>query len=277
MPAKIIFTEEKEEEIVEKYKELKSYRELELHFGYNKMTLKKVLKKHNIESFSNCVKTKNKCNSNFFSTLTPESSYYLGLILADGSIVKTKNTFQLSIALNRDDGYILEKFKKLVCPENSLIDDRHLKRFSVGDQELILNIVQWGIRWKRKSYNLDECEYLFNRLERSENLNHFIRGYMDGDGCICISKKGNECISFVGTGAFIRELQKRINKKINSCTGSIREDKRKRKDEISNEYGFLTELRYTGRKIVCNICEYLYNGKCEYYLKRKYEKYLSIK
>ena len=99
--------------------------------------------------------------------------------------------------------------------------------------------------------------------------NHFIRGYIDGDGCIYINKntKGNKKLnlSVLGTKEFLKHLLFIFNRTDKKLHLNSRD-----KTKVTNCY--FIEF---GNKDSIRICDYLYNN-AEIYLERKFEKYNEI-
>jgi len=57
-----------------------------------------------------------------------------------------------------------------------------------------------------------------NVLINNNYINHFIRGYFDGDGCLSISKNKQACLSILGSNNFLITLKDylKLNYNINS-------------------------------------------------------------
>lgn len=106
---------------------------------------------------------------------------------------------------------------------------------------------------KTKTYTLPDIP--------DEYLPSFLAGYVEGDGCITISKYKHAtdllCASFVGTKEFIEECAKRI-----PIHGSVR------KHSLSDIY----EIRWYSEKAI-QFCEWLYSFD-ELYHSYKYDNYL---
>lgn len=93
----------------------------------------------------------------------------------------------------------------------------------------------------------------------------FVRGYLDGDGCIYISPKNHCIVSFTcANGEFLRELDRVICKEI-GFNGSIY-------TENDRKY----RLMYYRAQDVKSLLDWIYLGCGCYKLLRKYEKYQSF-
>jgi intein-encoded DNA endonuclease-like protein len=100
--------------------------------------------------------------------------------------------------------------------------------------------------------------------------NHFIRGYFDGDGCICVKKvntKHTASFSLEGNEMFITHVQEMLVKNCNLNMNKMYYRHPEKKTSIS--------LRYFGRKQVKLICTYLYKNS-SIYLERKFQKFQLI-
>ncbi|MCD6163015.1 MAG: hypothetical protein J7K40_11470 [candidate division Zixibacteria bacterium] len=271
MPAKIIFTPDQEQDIIRLYHKHRSGRKTARAAGYDRHTIQKVLDKYNIERYPTN-SNKLPVDHDYFKELTPGSSYFLGLWIADGSFSFSKNgSGYFSISLKKEDRGILELLRKELKSEHKIINDRHLYKYSVGDNRLLLNIVKWGIEWEDKSHRLSDCSYLFNELDKTNTTHHFIRGVFDGDGGVSMPKYYyNTMVYFTGTKAFISKLQNVINAHCET-KGYLQRDR-----QYKHVDGFYYALKYTGRQVSIKILDWLYQDKGEYYLKRKYNIYSRL-
>jgi len=131
MPAKIIFTPDQGRDIIKLYHKHRSMRKASGAAGYDRYTIQKVLDKHNIERYPTN-SSKLPVDHDYFKELTPGSSYFLGLWVADGSFSFSKNgNAYFSISLKKDDVEILELLRKELKSEHKIIDDRHMHRFTL--------------------------------------------------------------------------------------------------------------------------------------------------
>lgn len=99
-------------------------------------------------------------------------------------------------------------------------------------------------------------------------LNHFIRGYFDGDGCITQQNNGTQCsIVFTGLDSFLFELQKVL---VEKCDLNIVKMHSRRRS--SSEF---KQFAYRGNKQCKRIYDYLYKDATRW-MPRKREKMESI-
>ena len=210
-------------------------------------------------------------NNHFFDIIdNEEKAYFLGLLFADGCNFEKNCT--VSIQLQARDIDILEKFKLALLAEQP-INARHTSPKS---------------KIKFKSYRLDLSDQYFSKclskhgmvqnkslilewplVEIPDNLlRHFVRGFIDGDGSLFITKSrpskfGKRVgIQICGTLKFLTTMSANI-KRVMSINGHI------------HKRGAIYELKIDRRNDVREIITWLYSD-CSTYLDRKYSKHLEM-
>lgn len=206
-------------------------------------------------------------NLDFFHEIdTEEKAYWLGFICADGNIHKKQNLLQ--IRLKYDD---VEHLKKL---GNIFGRKVYKKGVTVSKKGNLCSFTLLGICNKSvKDDLMDKEVYPGKTIDDNigawkyvpDNLlNHFVRGYFDGDGCITSSKaksgKTNYCLSIAGGNNFLKELKKIIMDKIGASDT---------KDWKTETYKV---LRWAGREQINLIAQWMYEN-ATVYLERKKEKF----
>ena len=196
-------------------------------------------------------------NEEAFSSYTPESAYWAGFIAADGCI--TGGT--LKICLNYKDINHLEKFKAYVDSTHkiSFNTDKYY-RAEIGFKN---NKISEALEL---NYNITPNKSLIYEMPilPDEVVWDFIRGYFDGDGCICESfsnknsKTATLYTTIVGSKILIPELYDIIGLK-----GSIQEKATTKTIKYcsNSSYSLLSKLY----------------DNAGTYLDRKYEYYQQIK
>lgn len=207
-------------------------------------------------------------NDNFFSQETPESFYWAGFIAADGCITeKLKNN---------------KYFIRGLSLELSILDIEHLQKFinaieytgdikiydkAAGRKSASLRISSSIIINDLKKFNIvprKSLIYTFPQLLIDHKLvNHFMRGYFDGDGSFFMKKetrgKDQLCMSICGTKEFLQEYVNILNKKCNIKLGNIILDTK------------IHKIRCGGNTKTGKIRDYLYfDSNKNIYLDRKY-------
>jgi hypothetical protein len=230
-----------------------------------------ILSDHNIKKRS----TANKTNYviDFFSNINSvKKAYFLGWMYSDGYILKDYGGFGLS--LQRRDRSIVEMFSSFLGDSANVKDydrvdkitgrKRHISRVHVFNKKMAIDLKQLGVV-RNKTRIMRLTSKLPCRL-----FNHFVRGCIDGDGCIGIyGKHKYPAVNLVSASEiFVDELQSKI---IN-----LGFDIRKR-DVTALKYKdkfFKLEV-CGGRKLIYSFLKWLYKGHNGMLLRRKYEKVQS--
>lgn len=166
--------------ILEKYKKEikkliwngKTYKDISVIYKVNPETVARLVRKFDYRHY----------NKNCFLTIKSEfDAYFLGLILADGSIFRSynSNSYCLELSLKRQDKHIIESFRDKVCPSCKIYERINSFRFSIGSKEIAENLISYGII-PNKTYN-KEFKFDFSKIPQ-DLKRHFIRGFFDGDG-----------------------------------------------------------------------------------------------
>lgn len=143
----------------------------------------------------------------FDSIDTEQKAYWLGFLFADGNVHIPKGSTggskggTVEIGLKASDDYHINNFIRCIDGENP-IEYRDVKlgdktypsaRVQLNSIEMSNDLIHKGCI-PRKSLVLEPPKHLPQQLIR-----HFIRGYFDGDGCICFKKGKYFTISMEGT------------------------------------------------------------------------------
>ena len=175
----------------------------------------------------------------FFTVESPALYYFLGLLASDGNVSKDHNT--VSISQSHDRGKrLLEYIKKLLKTNYPLgyTESVDSYKLSITNHALKLKLDKWNISSAKTKY------FKLNANYNPEYIKYFIQGYIEGDGCITISrnKQGYRYLhcSFFGTQDLISQLCSFI---------PIKSNKRQIK-------GFM-EARWYGEKAE-QVCKWIY-------------------
>lgn len=177
-----------------------------------------LLKRNNIKIRDNTiVSRKYKLNENYFDEInTGNKAYVLGILYADGNIGSKKNTVCLS--LSKDDVDVLEKIKNDMESERPLYF-RNFKKYNRNQNDQYALIVNSKhMHTIIQKYNLIPCKthYLqYPDFLKDNQHSHFLRGVLDGDGCIHkpYGKNGKvKLVDICGTKSFCDGAKKIIEK-----------------------------------------------------------------
>ena len=99
--------------LIKLYQQGNSTRQVAKEIGCSQNTVIRLLKENDIPRRQPSSHRTHTFNYNYFDSIdTEEKAYFLGLLWADGFC--DKNTGNIIISLQEEDGYILEKFKDVV-------------------------------------------------------------------------------------------------------------------------------------------------------------------
>lgn len=201
---------ERNRKIIELYQQGLSFRAVGKEVGVCPGTVSKVLSFFNIDHRPQHMKghskgkTRNRkhfFNVDFFESIdSEEKAYWLGFLYADG-YVAYRGVVQ--IALKQDDVEHLKKFRTAMGDETVLITPckktkSHGMFFS--SVKLAEDLTKLGCM-QRKSLKL---EFPTELQVPERYLNHFMRGYFDGDGCMYVSDDLKDyTFSVLGTPEFL--------------------------------------------------------------------------
>ena len=210
----------------------------------------------------------------FFEVINSESkSYILGFIAADGCVQPELR--RIKIDLKDEDEDVLIKIQKEIGHKNNLshysqeIDignkhyTSHTSRLIISSQKMVEDLEKFGIV-KNKSnilnIKIDSIpeEFFFD----------FLRGIIDGDGCISFTV-GGTCNLTITTSTIMAEI---LNEKIKQIYGESKFYLTHRHKEVLEN----ATLQATNKHFIYQILERTYK-EANIYLNRKYNKYLEYK
>lgn len=200
------------------------------------------------------------CDTHFFDSIdTEEKAYWLGFLFADGAITQYKHSYDIELSLKIEDKNHVEKFAKEVKKDYVNSNSTYRSRCVLGSKHMFEVLSSYGCT-PRKSLTLkfpDITIFKYDHLIR-----HFIRGYVDGDGCLSFSNKDHTKanISILGTEDFLNGIQKiyGTNKKMH----------------LNNKNNNITKVLSFYGKAAFAFADYLYQDST-IHLDRKYKRYLE--
>lgn len=219
--------------------------------------------------------TKNrKFTEDYFHEIdSPDKAYWLGLLYADGWIVNNRDTstYEVSIELQRKDSYLLERFAEAIGGVHSVTYKHNSKEFNgyhyetdssllrIYSKQMVADLIIHGVvERKTKAESYPVCD---------EFICDFVRGFLDGDGCIYIDKNRCKPLTMVhftnGNNHILQYLNQRIQNEL-GITGTIYTEK-----------DFKHRLMYFRQDDVRKLLNWIYSDLSKPMLKRKYEKYME--
>ena len=157
--------------------------------------------------------------NSFQEPISSEALYWLGFLYADGCMFKRKtgDSFVCNLALSQNDKSHVEKFKNFINTNKPIGMYKNaasgLASLSINNKIITSRLLKLGLI-PRKSLIIQFPKFLDN----NPNVNHFIRGYFDGDGCICEKKDKNKThlhFTIVGTSNMMEKFMDIFVKELN--------------------------------------------------------------
>lgn len=223
MPGKK-FTIEKELEICQEYTSTNStHVELAIKYNCSRDTIISTLQRFKIKRkyvHSN-TKLKNliKCNEDYFETIdTSDKSYWLGFITADARIDEEVNTLTIKLGIKDKDH--LEEFLMMLESEHNIRRKyESLKTTGKTYETCVVKICRPKIISDLTKHGITQNkskELSIPKTIPDELLNAFVRGYIDGDGCISIDRNNRISISYLSSiKSFSEEIKNLLIEKCN--------------------------------------------------------------
>lgn len=207
-----------------------------------------------------------KANDDFFDTWTWQMAYLLGFLLADGNV---KDGI-VRLELQEKDSEVVYFLRDCICPTQEVkFRQRHDKRTGniyrmvfvyFSSRKIINKLAEFGIVPNKTGREI--CPDIPN-----EFIPDFLRGLIDGDGCIFDKK-------FKIKEKEYRAFRLQI---ASACERFLIDIKEKylfgfgRVSKIKNK---CWSLDLSDRERMIKVLSYIYNGN--FCLKRKYQKYLDL-
>jgi hypothetical protein len=138
-------------------------------------------------------------NHEYFEDITtPEQAYWLGFLVADGTVIKTAKTYALRLELAERDAAHVQLFADAMGSDKPLWSRRGCAGVSLDSWRLVASLERLGVG-QRKSATVKPWD------GPGHLMPHFWRGLFDGDGCICRSS-GRWQMSICGSEACVQEF-----------------------------------------------------------------------
>ena len=125
-------------------------------------------------------------DENIFKVIdSEEKAYFLGLLMADGSIVRDKTSYTMRLELEESDYHIMKEFAGFLgLPES------RIRKYTRSDKNLVTNVINIGST--KFCQNLMDKGIVPNKTGKkiiptgvpNDLVRHTIRGLIDGDGTI---------------------------------------------------------------------------------------------
>lgn len=136
----------------------------------------------------------------FFSEIGPKQAWLAGLFAADGCIV---NNRVVSISQSGDHGLrLIEQVQEMLGHSAPILHHKNAHQVTVTSPELVELLARFNVTKRKTATYKYPSDMLTPDIVRP-----FIRGYIDGDGCVSIARwkdgRTGLIICFVGTSQFV--------------------------------------------------------------------------
>ncbi|WAH37039.1 helix-turn-helix domain-containing protein [Alicyclobacillus dauci] len=204
-------------------------------------------------------------NHDYFAIIdTPEKAYFLGLIIADGSVGIRKNSTnasrRLCIQLQERDAYILQELKRQLGGQDNIIryTNRREAYFNVSSQQLCDDLARYGVVPRKTGH-----EVLPTIAD--ELMPHLIRGVFDGDGCACLRTNNRLSVDICGSLALCQGVKEYLKRMIGVNDNKI----------YTRENQNIHIFSFAERRDVWNFYHLIYRDST-IYLERKKQKFTQF-
>lgn len=205
-------------------------------------------------------------NREYFKNIdTYDKAYFLGFMLTDGCVTDDND---VRLSLKQSDSYILDKFNEKINNSNSVkfierTDGRkeasfHFKSRKVQDDLISHNVIP------RKSLVVK-----FPLLDDWRMMSHMIRGIIDGNGSI--SYKAHSISLCSASLEFIVHFTYYMETVLGLSKRKIRV-----RHDPTGYYSDVYTVSWSSKQDVYKIGRYIYLGKNDCYLERKWQNWLKI-
>lgn len=261
-----IFSNDDKIYIVSNYKN-KTYREIAKNLNFSERQIRHFVE-HYLEN------KKRVFNDRYFQYIdTPTKAYWLGYIYADGYVTfnETKRLYEFGMQLQKRDIQVLIDLNKDLGGVHTISEGHfegiihHNKNITISDS-VRLRVYSKTLVEDLMSHNiLCNKTYLAEYPQIDNYFIDFVRGYIDGDGCIYIGKRDYPYISITSYNKWVLEyISARLHNEHKIHSKVYSENPRKHRIYFwgNNAYALM---------------ELLYYDDSVQKLDRKYQKYLLLK
>ena len=136
------------------------------------------------------------------SSWNGDQYWLFGFILTDGCVRKKFGT--VSIRISCVDEEILHRISKIIQYTGKIHSEKHtMRRLSWTSHKMCddLEILKCE---ENKTFKVDFPDWIPNSM-----IGHFLRGVIDGDGCLSVNKSNTE-VTIIGNRPFMIGVQKRL-------------------------------------------------------------------
>jgi intein-encoded DNA endonuclease-like protein len=202
----------------------------------------------------------------FENIQTEQQAYILGLLMADGCIIKRDKVNRVQLKLVKSDSKLVEEVRDILMPDRKLYDCNSVLRgkqctstsLIIPSNKMVADLQKLGLQYNK---TLEGKTF----VELGENTRHFIRGFFDGDGSVSLNAKNKAQIYICAVDkTFIEQLNTWLIS--NKIVTSVYEEER------PGQNMYKVAIRHESRSAFFDM---LYKN-ATLKLERKYNKYANI-
>lgn len=175
-------TKTQHQNMIERYQSGEICSDLAREFGVDRSSVYELLKRKGVQmhdrSYVFRKASGHLIDKTAFESITDDSAYWIGFLLADGAIVNTT----VALCLQDRDSFHLEKFRQFVGGTQSIIkvESTKSRRYAFQSQKIVDDLRLWGVTPRKSATSAVHSNLAMNR--------HFWRGVVDGDGMLGVYK-----------------------------------------------------------------------------------------
>lgn len=217
-----------QKELVTKYMAGKSTYKLATEYGLTPDGILKCIKRQGTAARPRGYRNRRlPLDESVFDTITEESAYWIGFLMGDGCVRKSRDGHRLMLALAERDRGHLESFRAFLKSGHAIVEsirgdvkinkayDPNVRRlqvcFAVPSKRLVEAVGQYGIV-PRKTH--------VARVIGLEHDRHFWRGAIDADGCLTTNRGKTPCIYLCGARPLMEQFSAFVRAHVD-CTASV--------------------------------------------------------
>jgi len=240
--------------------------------GVSRPTVRKVLRSAGLRQiYKEDIDNSAYLNEEFFNAINDENSaYFLGLLYADGNVYIQKNNIPvILLQLQKRDRFILEAFRDLIAPKHKIYLVKSKKITQQDQYRLMFNSTKIGEQLKILGCAPVKSLKLTFPCIAQNLIQHFIRGYFDGDGCLSCSKRKSGYYAYkasmASTKKFCESVQVILKSELDINSGIY----------TRKHNNITSELSVGGNHQVYKLMKWLYTD-ASVFIKRKHQKFLGL-
>ena len=212
-----------------------------------------------------------KVNHNAFEMIdTQEKAYWLGFIYADGYISINRGQHVFGMALACKDSIVLERLRDFLESDHPIknytasgFSNSKYSRLNITSNKIVTDLMRHGVLEKKTNI-------LMPPNIAKQLAPHFIRGYVDGDGCITRHMRKNSiayAFKVLGTEPILNFIKDFIEE---NTTIKIKKFYKRKESQI------VSSLEVGGNLQIEKILDLIYKNSI-IHLERKYDRYMDLK